>query len=162
MGVFQCYVGLDFNPLSASSTKWSNTLKQSLGCSRRIVRVRLTVLWELALKGYLRHKSIFCHKVALDVKLIFLIWRKNVSFSRYLDFYVFVKFTNYTFAYSFWILRSIKMKFGQMLVYPITNIFSMFLAQCWRLETNSRLFMILMKWHYNEVSQFSVVDIYHF
>ena len=34
-----------FSPLSNSPTKWSNTLKQFVGNSRRIVRVHLTVLW---------------------------------------------------------------------------------------------------------------------
>ena len=45
------------------------------------------------IKGYLRYKTILCHKVALDVQLMnFFIWRKNnVSFSRYRDFCVFVK-----------------------------------------------------------------------
>ena len=44
-------------------------------------------------KGYLRYNSVFCHKVALDVQLMNLfIWNKNnVSFSRYLDFCVFLK-----------------------------------------------------------------------
>ena len=32
------------------------------------------------------------------------------------------------------------MKFGQILMYLITNISNMFLAQCWRLETSSRPF----------------------
>ena len=45
------------------------------------------------IKGYLRYKSILCHKVALDVQLMnFFIWRENnFSFSRYQDFCVFVK-----------------------------------------------------------------------
>ena len=30
------------------------------------------------------------------------------------------------------------MKFGQILEYCMTNISSMFLAQCWRLETSPR------------------------
>ena len=34
-----------FNPLSTSLTKWSNTLKQFVGCCRRIVWVCLNVLW---------------------------------------------------------------------------------------------------------------------
>ena len=44
-------------------------------------------------KGYLRYKTILCHKAALDVQLMnFFIWRKNnVLFSRYRDFCVFVK-----------------------------------------------------------------------
>ena len=85
----------------------------------------------------------------------FLIWRKNVLFSRYLDFCVFwnpqiaksvtsslasLLNGSYTFAYFFWILSTIKMKFGHILVYLITDISNMFLTQCWRLETNSRPF----------------------
>ena len=42
--------------------------------------------------------------------------------------------------YFFWILSTVKMKFGQILVYLITNISNMFLAQCWIRETSSRLF----------------------
>ena len=45
---------------------------------------------------------------------------------------------SYTFAYFFWILSSINMKFGRKLVYLMANAFHMFLAQCWRLETSSR------------------------
>ena len=33
------------NPLSANPTKWPNTLKQFVGCSRRIFWVCLTILW---------------------------------------------------------------------------------------------------------------------
>ena len=53
-------------------------------------------LWVTVFKGYLRYKTIFCYKVALDVQLMnFFIWSENnVSFTRYLDFYVFVKSTN--------------------------------------------------------------------
>ena len=49
------------------------------------------------IKGYLRYKTIFCHKVALDVELVnFFIWSKNnVSFTRYLNFCVFVKSTHF-------------------------------------------------------------------
>ena len=32
------------------------------------------------------------------------------------------------------------MKFGQTLLYCMTNISNMFLAECWRLETSSGLF----------------------
>ena len=35
---------LPFNPLSANPTKWSNTLKQFVGCSQRIVWVCLIIL----------------------------------------------------------------------------------------------------------------------
>ena len=34
----------------------------------------------------------------------------------------------------FLILNTIKIKFGQILLYLITIIFNMFVAQCWRLE----------------------------
>ena len=53
------------------------------------------------------------------------------------------------------------MKFGRILVYHITNVSNMFLAQSgdWKLVPG--LFMILMKWQYNEICQSSVVDIYH-
>ena len=40
-----------FNPLSANPTKVSNTLKQFVGCCRRIARVCLTILWGWRLKG---------------------------------------------------------------------------------------------------------------
>ena len=37
------------------------------------------------LKGYLHYKTIFCHKVALDVQLMnFFIWSKNNVCSRYI------------------------------------------------------------------------------
>ena len=54
------------------------------------------------------------------------------------------------------------MKFGQILVYLITNISNMFLAQSgdWTLVPDP--FIILMKWQYNKICQFLVVDIYHF
>ena len=34
-----------FNPLGASPTKWSNTLKQFVACCQQIVWVCLTILW---------------------------------------------------------------------------------------------------------------------
>ena len=33
------------NPLSANPSKWSNTLKQFVGCCQRIVWISLTILW---------------------------------------------------------------------------------------------------------------------
>ena len=79
------------------------------------------------------------------------IWRKNnVSFSRYQDFvllwnlHISKSVTSYnasqTHAYFFWILSPIKMKFGQILVCWMTNISNMFLAECWRLGTSTKLF----------------------
>ena len=43
-----------------------------------------------------------------------------------------------SYAYFFWILSTIKMKFGDILVCCMRNISNMFLDQCWRLETSSR------------------------
>ena len=40
------------NPLSTNPTKWSDTLKQFVGCCRRIVCVCLTILWGWCLKDY--------------------------------------------------------------------------------------------------------------
>ena len=37
------------------------------------------------------------------------------------------------------------MKFGEILVCCITNIFNMFLAECWKLETSSRSFYDFIK-----------------
>ena len=71
--------------------------------------------------------------------MIFFIGRKHVSFSRYLHN------ESFTYAYFFWILSTIKMKFGQILVYCMTNISNIFLAQCWRLETSSRPFYDFIK-----------------
>ena len=52
---------------------------------------------------------------------------------------------SYTYAYFLWILSIIKMKFGQVLVFYITNISNMFLAECWKLGTSSRLFYDFIK-----------------
>ena len=52
---------------------------------------------------------------------------------------------SYIYAYFFWILSPIKMKLGQILVCPMTNISNMFLAQCWRLETSFRPFYDFIK-----------------
>ena len=41
----------------------------------------------------------------------------------------------YTDAYFFWILSTIKIKFGQILVCCVLSISNMFLTECWRLET---------------------------
>ena len=52
---------------------------------------------------------------------------------------------SYTYAYFFWILSTIKRKVGQILVCYVANISNIFLAECWRLEFNSRLFSDLVK-----------------
>ena len=53
---------------------------------------KLEISIKYLFKGYLPYKTILCNKVALDVWLMnFFTWRKNVSFSRYLDFCDFVE-----------------------------------------------------------------------
>ena len=52
---------------------------------------------------------------------------------------------SYTYAYSFWILSSLKMKLDQILVCCLKTISNMFLAQCWRLETSPRPFYNFIK-----------------
>ena len=54
------------------------------------------IIYNTRKRIYLRYKTIFCSKVALDVQLMsFFIWRKNnVLFMRYLHFCVFVKSTD--------------------------------------------------------------------
>ena len=52
--IFHCWIQEIFhpNPLNANSTKWSNTLKQFVCNSRRIVSVCLIILWAWHLKGW--------------------------------------------------------------------------------------------------------------
>ena len=69
---------------------------------------------------------------------------------------------SYSFAYFFWILNTIKMKFGQILVHLLTKFLTCFWLNAgnWKLVPGP--FMILMKWQYNKICQFLVVDVYHF
>ena len=48
-------------------------------------------------KGYLHYKTIFCHEVACDVQFMNFVnkGKNDVLFSRYLDFCVFVKSTDF-------------------------------------------------------------------
>ena len=72
---------------------------------------------------------------------------------------------SYTYAYFFWILNTIKIKFSQIVVYFIKNICNIFLVKCWRLRATFRLsdpFMTLLKWQYSEIKAFLIADIYHF
>ena len=48
--ILQICTNLGINPLTANLAKWSNTLKQFVGCCRRIVWVCLTILWDCSLK----------------------------------------------------------------------------------------------------------------
>ena len=46
------YILANFDPLSDNRTRWSNKLKQFIGCCRRIVWVSFTILWGCHLMGY--------------------------------------------------------------------------------------------------------------
>ena len=111
----------------------------------------------LKFKGYLCYKTILCHKAAIFVFFWNLQISKFVTSSK-----VLLHDASYAYAYFFWILSPIKMKFGQILVCCMKNISNMFLADCWRLETSCRLFMILLKWQYSKIWPFLIVDIFHF
>ena len=70
---------------------------ESTGYIRRSLKLHhhFSCFFKTNIKGYLCYKTILCHKVVLDVQLMnFFIWRKNLSFSRYQDFYVFMKFAD--------------------------------------------------------------------
>ena len=114
-------------------------------------------------KGYLCYKTILCRKVALDVQLMnFFIWKKKCFVLKILRFLCFCEIRrsqnlwrhhkqtlpdngSCTYAYFFWILSTIKMKFDQILVCYMTNISNMLLTECWRLETSLRLFYDFIK-----------------
>ena len=66
-----------FNPLSTNFTKWSNTLKQFVGCCRRIVWVCLTTLWDWCFKGY-----VFCYRYYFGRYLSELAEQNPLPFSR--------------------------------------------------------------------------------
>ena len=111
--------------------------------TRFIVETRDKIV--LALKDYLLYKTIFCHAVVFNLKLMnFFIWRKNNTlFLRYLDFCVFAKSSgfkicvviitlphngSYTFSYSFWALSTIKNWSNTSVLYE--KHFQDVLAQC--------------------------------
>ena len=80
-----------------------------------------------------------------------------LEISRFLCFCEILKFPNLwhhhrhchivevTLPYFFWILSSMKMKFGRILVCCMTSISNMFLTQNWRPETSSRPFYDFIK-----------------
>ena len=64
--------------------------------SRQKCKQKSKTMSQKYVTGFLRYKTIFYNKVALNVQLMnFFIWRKNVSFLRYLDICVFVKSTDF-------------------------------------------------------------------
>ena len=70
-------------------------------------------------------KIIFCSR---DIKVSVFLW--NLRFQNL--------WRHHKHWYFFWILSTIKIKFGQILVYFVANICNMFLTQSRRMKTNSR------------------------
>ena len=63
------------NPLSPNLSKWSNTLNQLVGSSRRIVCVCLTILWDWCLKGYRKIlPRVWLHFGLVRSRLSYLFW----------------------------------------------------------------------------------------
>ena len=54
-----------FNHLSANHSKWSDTLKQFVGCCRQIVSVCVTILWGWCLKGFNEHIFVILRVLSL-------------------------------------------------------------------------------------------------
>ena len=77
-----------------------------------------------------------------DIEIFVFLWNPQIS-----NFVTssWALLHNASYAYFFWILGPIKMKFGQILVCCMTDISNIFLAECWRLETSSRLFHDFIK-----------------
>ena len=79
-----------------------------------------------------------------DIEIFVFLWTLQIS-KFVTSSQVLLHNASYTYAYFFWILGPVKMKFGQILLFCMTNISNMFLAECWRLETSSRLFHDFIK-----------------
>ena len=59
-------------------------------------KVFCKIIQHMLFKGYFLYKTIFCLKGALDVSFMnFLFEEKNALFSRYLNFCIFVKCTDF-------------------------------------------------------------------
>ena len=79
-----------------------------------------------------------------DIEIFVFLW--NLQISKFVTpSQVLLQNASYTYAYFFWILSYIKIKFGQILVCSMKNISSMFFTECWRLETSSRPFYYFIK-----------------
>ena len=79
-----------------------------------------------------------------NIKISVFFW--NLPISKFVtSSQVLLHNASYTYVYFFWILSPVKIKFGQIVVCFMKNISNMFLAECWRLETSSRLFFDFIK-----------------
>ena len=87
--------------------------------------------------------------------MTFFVLRKNVLFSRDLDFFLFVKSSNFKIYDVIMNIAAYKHCLKKT-----------FITYFWHNGGGWKLvpvpYVILMKWQYNEISQLLVVDIYHF
>ena len=64
-----------------------------------------------------------------DIKLFVFLW--NLQISEFVtSSQALLHNASYTYAYFFWILSPIKMKFDQIILYCMTSIYNIFLADC--------------------------------
>ena len=106
---------------------------------------------------FLKEKSCFILKIS---RFLFL-WKPQISNS-VTSSKPLPNNGSYTYAYFCWILSTIKMRFGQILVCCMAKIYNLFLAECWGLQTSSWLFFILLKRQYSKIWPFFMVGIYDF
>ena len=93
-----------------------------------------------------------------DIEIFVFLW--NLQISKFVtSSQVLLHNASYTYAYFFWILSPIKMKFGQILVCCMANISNMFWLNAgdWKLVPGS--FMILLKWQYSKIWPFLMVEL---
>ena len=69
---------------------------------------------------------------------------------------------SYTYAYFLRILGTIKMKFGQILVYWWQTFPTCFWFIVWDWKLVPDLFMILLKWQYTKIRLFLIANIWYF
>ena len=83
----------------------------------------------------------FCSR---DIEIFLFLWNPQIS-KFVTSSWALLLNSSYTYADFFWVLSSIKMKFGQILLYCMTSISNIFSDQYWRLETSCRLFCDFIK-----------------
>ena len=86
------FLRCNFNPLGANPTKWSNTLRQFVGCCRRIVWVCLTILWGWRSKDYYKNMSKLLTYFQINIRYLWYLgitilldssfWFEDVEVSR--------------------------------------------------------------------------------
>ena len=96
-----------------------------------------------------------------DIEIFVFLWNPQISKS-VTPSLALLHNGSYSYAYFFWILRIIKMKFDQILLCCMKNILTcLWLSPGdWKLVSDP--FIILLKWQYREIWPFLIFDIYRF